>query len=356
MRSLLLIILSLWLSANLLSQSPHGTELKINCAACHSSEGWEIDADFWKLAGPREGKVSAIETPRFQHEKTNFELTGRHALVDCRACHGSLVFSEVSSDCISCHTDIHQQTAGRDCARCHSSSNWLVDKVTELHVENGFPLFGLHASANCTDCHRSESALRFDRIGNECVNCHLEQYTATTKPNHTTGGYSTNCIDCHDPGLSDWLWRAGAANHLFFPLTKGHMLNDCSQCHTGGNFMNTPTDCIACHANDFLATTNPDHETGNFPTDCIVCHTTDPGWKTNFEQHDAQYFPIYSGKHRGEWNQCTECHTTSGNFKAFSCVDCHEHNNAGDLANEHDDVSGYSYTSMACYTCHPKGN
>ncbi|MBP6810445.1 MAG: hypothetical protein KA138_02930, partial [Saprospiraceae bacterium] len=128
--------------------------MKINCAACHSSEGWEIDAGFWKQSELQK-PTAATETPRFEHDKTNFELTGRHAVIDCRSCHESLVFAEASSDCISCHVDIHQQTAGRDCARCHSTEHWLVDNITQLHVENGFPLFGLHASANCTDCHRS---------------------------------------------------------------------------------------------------------------------------------------------------------------------------------------------------------
>lgn len=358
MRNLLFIQLFLWFSAQIFAQSPHGAELRINCAACHSSEGWEIDADFWsKSELTKPNTTGSSETPRFQHSQTNFELDGRHAQVDCRACHESLVFKEISSDCISCHTDLHQQTVGIDCARCHNSSNWLVDNITALHIENGFPLFGQHATANCTDCHHSETALRFDRIGNDCVNCHLDNYSATTMPDHKSAGYSTDCVACHDPSSSDWHWTAGAANHLFFPLTRGHQVNDCTKCHIGGNFQNTPTDCFACHASDFMATTSPDHEAGNFPTDCMICHTTEPGWPaTNFTQHDQLYFPIFSGKHDGEWNQCTECHTTSGDFKAFSCIDCHEHNNAGDLADEHDEVSGYSHTSSACYSCHPKGN
>jgi formate-dependent nitrite reductase cytochrome c552 subunit len=45
----------------------------------------------------------------------------------------------------------------------------------------------------------------------------------------------------------------------------------------------------------------------------------------------------------------------AGDYKAFSCVDCHEHNNAGDVADEHRDVAGYQYSSNACYSCHPKG-
>ena len=49
------------------------------------------------------------------------------------------------------------------------------------------------------------------------------------------------------------------------------------------------------------------------------------GWF--FSSHDA-YFPIYSGKHKGEWNDCVDCHIQSSNYKIFSCINCHEHNNA----------------------------
>ena len=350
----------LGVAANLFSQKPHGADLKIDCASCHSTAGWEISADFWKNPEPPKLKnadrVGNSETPRFSHTNTDFTLKGQHTAIDCKTCHQTLVFSDASSLCNTCHTDLHQQTVGTDCTRCHSANNWLVDRITELHQENGFPLFGKHAVTDCKACHTSETALRFDRIGNECINCHLDTYMATTKPDHKAAGYSTNCVDCHDPASPDWFWTAGASNHLFFPLTKGHQIDDCTKCHIGGNFSNTPTDCFACHETAFRATTNPDHEVGNFPMDCTVCHGTDVGWSVNnYTQHDQLYFPIFSGKHNNEWNECAECHTTGGDYKAFSCVQCHEHNNSGNLANKHNDVSGYSYTSTACYSCHPKG-
>jgi hypothetical protein len=75
-----------------------------------------------------------------------------------------------------------------------------------------------------------------------------------------------------------------------------------------------------------------------------------------FTQHDALYFPIYSGEHRNEWdNNCQSCHITPGNFTSFSCIDCHEHNQP-EMNDEHDDVSGYIYQSEACYSCHPNGS
>lgn len=347
MRKILFVILSLGFIASLAAQSPHGPALKIDCAACHSSEGWEIDAGYWSTPDPpRSAKAQedASDIQRFKHSQTNFDLKGQHAEVDCRACHETLVFSEASSACVSCHTDIHQQTAGADCARCHNASNWLVNDIAEIHLENGFPLLGMHAITNCTDCHRSETALRFDRLGQECINCHQEDYLATTTPNHKAAGYPTNCEQCHDQASPDWLWSEGKGGHLFFPLTKGHQVDDCMQCHTGGNFLNTPTDCFSCHEVDYQSTNDPDHEAVNFPTDCAICHSTDLGWPANnYTEHDQAYFPIFSGKHKNKWDQCTDCHTTAGNYMEFNCIICH------------DDAHHQDQGNIGCFECHPKG-
>ena len=331
----------MFFAVTLMAQNPHGDNLKIDCASCHSPEGWAISADYWNN---REWEKEEGGTKRFDHDQTRFPLKDRHATVDCRTCHETLVFSEANGECISCHTDIHQQTVGVDCARCHSSANWLVDNITEIHQQNGFPLLGQHATANCTDCHQSETALRFDRLGQECINCHRQDYLATTAPNHEAAGYSTECQICHDQAGPSWFWSAGTANHLFFPLTKGHQIEDCTKCHIGGNFSNTPTDCFACHEADYRATTSPDHEAQGFPTDCVVCHGTDVGWPANnFTDHDNQYFPIYSGKHKNKWSECIDCHTTPGNFMVFDCIACHH------------DAHHQNQGNTGCYECHPKG-
>ena len=198
------IILLTGLTFNLFSQSPHGPELRMNCAACHTADSWDIPADLWDFkatgnmlapVGTAEGTAS--DTGRFNHFDTDFSLLGRHSSVDCRSCHETLVFSEASNECISCHTDMHNQTVGSDCARCHSSENWLVDNITELHQDNGFPLLGVHATVSCNDCHVSASDLEFYRIGNDCINCHNDDYASTSNPNHQLAGFSTDCYDCH---------------------------------------------------------------------------------------------------------------------------------------------------------------
>jgi len=125
---------------------------------------------------------------------------------------------------------------------------------------------------------------------------------------------------------------------------------DCLKCHLNGNFVNTSTDCISCHLVDYNATTNPKHSTANVPTTCATCHTTAPGWKPAlFTIHDS-YFPIYSGRHKGRWNACSDCHLNSSNYGAYDCTKCHP---LSEMNSKHSQVSNYSPSN--CIVCHPTG-
>ena len=91
-----------------------------------------------------------------------------------------------------------------------------------------------------------------------------------------------------------------------------------------------------------------------FPTDCTACHSQNT-WTPSTFNHDDMYFPIYSGRHEGEWNLCSDCHFNPNNYSLFSCIDCHEHDNQSQVDDDHQGVSGYQYNSNACYDCHPTG-
>ena len=164
-------------------QSPHGNNLKIDCAQCHNPSGWEIDYD----------------TIKFDHSSTDFELEGTHAIVDCKSCHAELVFENAPTDCISCHLDVHSASVGNDCMRCHTSESWLVFDIPELHEQNGFPLIGAHSNLSCVECHQMESSLIFNRLGNECIECHRGDYVMAQNPNHVVSGFSQDCVECHSP-------------------------------------------------------------------------------------------------------------------------------------------------------------
>jgi nitrate/TMAO reductase-like tetraheme cytochrome c subunit len=212
---------------------------------------------------------------------------------------------------------------------------------------------GAHKTADCGDCHKSESNLRFDVIGVNCIDCHRDDYQAAKQPDHIQAGFSENCISCHS--INAFQWGGAGFNHSFFPLTEGHSQPSCAECHTGGNYTSLSKECYSCHQADYNNTTNPKHQTLGFPQTCELCHTLAPGWKpAAYKEHDIKSFPIYSGKHKGEWNSCTDCHTNSSNYAAFTCLNCHEHNKTS-MDNEHSGERGYSYDSAACYRCHPRG-
>jgi len=338
MRRLSSVILFVVLAFSLYAQSPHGAQLSIPCADCHNPNGWKL------VAG----------TYTFNHNSTKFPLVGQHEEIDCKMCHASLVFSKADPLCMSCHEDMHFQTVGFECGRCHTPNSWIVNNTTELHQQSRFPLVGAHLTAECVQCHPSASLLRFEPLGVECVDCHEADYLATTNPNHVEGNFSTNCQECHS--MNSFTWGSSDFNHSFFPLTQGHAINDCSKCHTNGDYSNTSSECVSCHQTDYNQTDNPNHNSLNFSTTCNECHTTAPGWSpAKYTEHDAQYFPIYSGKHNNEWNTCTDCHANPSDYASFTCISCHEHNQS-DTDKEHDEVGGYIYNSTSCYECHPTGS
>ena len=55
-----------------------------------------------------------------------------------------------------------------------------------------------------------------------------------------------------------------------FPLTGKHQTVACAQCHVGGKYAGTPTDCYACHQAKYQATKNPNHVAAGFPTTCAT--------------------------------------------------------------------------------------
>ena len=73
-------------------------------------------------------RLGDLKNANFDHSKTRFPLTGRHATAKCESCHKTTL-KDTPRDCIACHKqdDIHR---GRrpDCARCHVTSDWSTIK------------------------------------------------------------------------------------------------------------------------------------------------------------------------------------------------------------------------------------
>lgn len=239
------------------------------------------------------------------------------------------------------------------CIDCHSTDGWreLISPMRFNHSETPFVLYGQHRSASCRQCH---TALRFSGTPSQCSMCHQKDYDNTVSIDHRKAGFGAECLQCHrEDALS---WRTSFDHNKTQFLTRGiHEAVNCNQCHTAGIYRGTPSECVACHLKEYAATNNPNHTTAGFPTDCALCHRALTWQPAVFFPHE-QYFPIGSGDtHRpGRWQSCTDCHTASPNYAVFECINCHEHSRS-ETDRHHDDVSGYSYQSTACYRCHPRG-
>jgi hypothetical protein len=309
---------------------PHGENFKISCNVCHNTKSWKIDK----------------ETYSFNHDSTEMPLVGQHQQVGCRLCHPTLIFSEAKTRCVQCHSDIHESTVGKECDRCHTPKSWLVNNITQIHQQSRFPLVGVHAAVDCYQCHKSETFVRYDVLGTECYNCHKENFLATTQPNHVTAGFSTDCSECHNIFSNNW--TGTGFNHSFFPLTQGHAISDCSQCHKNGMQTKLSPECISCHQSNFDATTNPNHISAGFSTDCKMCHSTAPGWKPATFDHSN--FPLTKGHNL---NDCSLCHV-NGNYSNISsdCASCHLANYNATTNPVHSSL-GFSTVCSQCHTTDP---
>ncbi len=307
------------------------------CQECHLVAGWR--------------------PAKFEHTATGFPLTGAHTRATCTGCHAGGRYAGTPGDCNTCHdpdyartTSPNHRAAGipTDCQRCHSTTAWRPANFD--HDRTPFPLTGAHTRLDCTRCHKGGG---YGGVPTDCNSCHNADYARSTNPNHQASSFPTQCQSCHNTSA----WRPATFNHgsTRFPLTGAHTRVDCARCHVGGRYTGTPTDCNSCHNADYTRTTNPNHQASSFPTQCQSCHNTS-AWRPATFDHDGRYFPIYSGKHRGRWSSCGDCHVNAGNYQVFECILCHEHSNRTAVDSHHRSVSGYAYQSAACYRCHSRGS
>lgn len=319
-------------------QSPHGA-IRIACAECHSAEGW----------------TPAHVSASFNHATFGFALSGAHAAASCRACHAKLDFTGTPATCATCHADPHRGEVGADCAHCHTTRSFLDRSVMmAAHQLTAFPLTGAHRLADCEACHAPAPAGRMSFLGRptDCVQCHQSDYRATRDPDHVAGAFPTHCVECHNTAS----WNGATFNHQAtrFPLTGAHVTVACNVCHADGVYAGKSTACASCHRADYDATADPAHAAAGFPLTCEQCHNTSTWAGARFD-HDGLYFPIYSGAHAGRWASCATCHVNPGDYRVFDCLSCHEHDQST-MDSKHQGISGYSYTSSACYRCHPRGS
>src|SRR5512144_926837 len=134
-----------------------GGSMREKCLDCHKEIAWTIQQK--RGVHPREGKECATCHPehagrdfdlvhweegseaRFDHARAGYALEGKHAALECRACHKPALqhaadaaimkrahpeesWLGLETTCASCHKDPHAGAFGANCTHCHVPASW----------------------------------------------------------------------------------------------------------------------------------------------------------------------------------------------------------------------------------------
>lgn len=182
-------------------QDIHAGQLGMNCEKCHDENSWI--GNF----GPE------------AHRRTNFPLTGRHALIPCEECHmekREKTFSRAALECYACHQTDYLATASRsldhvafgfgtNCRDCHHPTRWRP--ATFPGHNSCFPITrGPHSKFACLECHSSLAGITVSGACSTgtffCGNCHTSAHSQSKMDDKhkSVAGYQykdQKCYSCH---------------------------------------------------------------------------------------------------------------------------------------------------------------
>jgi len=290
------------------------------CLACHTTATWRV--------------------AKFDHDKTDFKLTGAHKEAACAKCHRDTSFDERDTACLTCHTTWHDNRlhlAGTDakgkerCLSCHTTTTWRVAKFD--HDKTDFKLTGAHKKTPCTQCHGQTT---FSRDQVACGDCHRDPHDrqfARRKSDHPA---ATACLDCHT--TEAWLPSTYDHQHEGYQVSatlrthvrKHEKQPTCLRCHALGGFARDRFTCTSCHRNGHA---------GRLSDNCRACHQID-SWSIDLDRHEELDFKL-EGRHREI--ACDACHTDGIGFGHLdpSCSACHQDRHGGSFGD-----------SKSCADCH----
>jgi hypothetical protein len=188
-------------------RDPHARRLGDSCAECHTAAAW---SDTRTLA---------------RHRRSRMPLTGKHAIIECAACHrrqDARGYAATPADCYACHAadyrrNIHPAHDGntgdalfpRQCGRCHNTSAWspaIIVAATIAMRQNGLSRAGhdgrfvisrgAHRAAACRDCHPSEARPRLVA----CAGCHTRGRLVGQHRRARLDLSAQACLRCHPGG------------------------------------------------------------------------------------------------------------------------------------------------------------
>jgi hypothetical protein len=300
------------------------------CDTCHAESAWS-------------------PAPGFDHGRTSWPLTGRHAAVACAKCHQDTrrdasargaayrVFRAAGRACASCHEDVHGGRLGQACTTCHSTGSWRSSRRADFdHDRTGYALRGRHAAVACDACHRAGKPMRLAHA--RCSDCHADAH-AGQLARRADGG---RCESCHDlAGFRPARFTTEDHARTAYPLSGAHLAVPCDACHaptvraasarTRLRFASTR--CADCHQDAHRG------EAARFvrKDGCEACHRVESWRRVAFDHAQTRY--RLAGGH--ERVSCAACHRAARagaepriRFAAVaqSCEGCHRDPHQGQFA------------------------
>jgi len=362
----------------------HRGQLGTDCKRCHGEAGWK-------------------PAQRFEHARTAYPLTCKHARVACEKCHAplpappaepGLLTAPVHADryaryrplahaaCLDCHKDPHQDRFGQDCIRCHVTDDWkrIVAGATaqhEFHQKTRYPLEGAHRAVACAPCHGPfhGTPARFKPLAFQaCTDCHADAHAGQMA---RRGAEAGRCERCHE--VRGFLpVRFGLEEHekTSYELEGAHRTVACAACHPQderlaerlpaqaraelarrGRPVRTSlalydvagdlTRCETCHA---------DPHAGQLvrPKGCAACHGLDSFHRVRFDHQKESRFAL-AGTHATA--PCASCHRpepgAGGAVVRYrplevACAACHRDPHLGQLTS----AAAAGAPVAGCERCH----
>jgi hypothetical protein len=321
----------------------HKGQFSALCTQCHSTKEWK-------------------HAEKFSHAKTQFQLTGAHARVECQQCHkrtwgdgAAIQFVKMEfGSCASCHDDPHRGKFKQECAQCHETISWQQIKGKQFnHAMTQFPLKGKHALLQCEQCHAKnqkekniagETGFKITHF-HECRNCHADAHAKQFEYRTDKG----RCESCHtESGFTPATFSPAEHTTARFALTGAHVAIPCIKCHADGKVNAKSTKLFRWNQLPMCTTCHADIHQGQFASKmtngCETCHSTQ-SWQEVTFSHEKTNFPL-RGKHIVI--QCSACHKLEGEVVHYvglkkECTACHADQHAGQFA-----VKG----TTDCASCH----
>ncbi|NVK04301.1 MAG: cytochrome C [Flavobacteriia bacterium] len=316
----------------------HQGTLGSSCTDCHNIEDWR-------------------PAPGFDHDETDYALTGAHREVECVDCHeiGTRYGEEYQAfsgidfgECLDCHRDEHEGRFGRNCTECHSIFSWTQMKSNNTfnHDLTDYPLEGKHNEVECIECHtsgRNSQPLAFGR----CDDCHDDYHEGE----FTTTRGKRDCAECHNV-MQNFTWSSYSIsehNETDWPLEGAHMATPCFACHKPDeeprwSFALESTSCVSCHDDVHEGYISEQY----YPEKtCESCHSSNTWSSVEFDHTRTDW--ALEGAH--ESIDCRECHWRGEDdvqVQEFSglntdCATCHDNPHGRQF-----EVSG----TTDCLRCH----